>query len=88
MKCALILVRDSAMLGRALRDARRAHGWTQHALALRAGIRQPTVSDAERGAANVSLETLWRLLAALELDLAIVPRVSRDAAAAWDSDGG
>lgn len=86
MRSAFPVVRDSAMLGRLLRDARRARGWTQYALAQQAGVGQPTVSNVERGAGKASIDTLWRLLAALELDIAIVSRAPRDAASAWERD--
>lgn len=77
-------VRTSATLGRMLRDARREKGWTQHALATRAGVSQPTVSNFERGASDASLSTLWKLLAVLERDLEVKPRVHRSAADVWD----
>jgi HTH-type transcriptional regulator / antitoxin HipB len=75
-------------MGRALRDARRERGWTQAELAERSGVAQPTVSNVERAANAVSLDTLLRLLAVLELELAVRPRASNDLAAIWDTQRG
>src|SRR5262245_11483204 len=50
--------------GRALRDARRRAGLTQRALALRAGIPQPTIARIESRAVVPRVDTLDRLLAA------------------------
>jgi HTH-type transcriptional regulator/antitoxin HipB len=77
-------MRSSAALGRAVRDARRGKGWTQGTLASKAGVSQPTVSNFERGAGDASLSTLWKLLAALDRELAWVPRGRRSPADAWD----
>lgn len=79
------VVRDAVTLGRAIRDARKRRGWTQGELALQAAISQPTLSNIERGVGQASLASLWRLLAALGLDIVISARTRGDAAAAWDS---
>ena len=76
-------VRSSSALGRSLRGARRGKGLTQAQLAERAGIGQPTVSNVERNAGNVSLDTLLRILAALGLELGLHERASQGAAAPW-----
>lgn len=49
-------------------------GLTQSELAARAGVWQRTVSTMETGASAVRLETVLDLLAALDLELRIVPR--------------
>jgi len=67
------LILSSAALGRALRDARREQGLTQVELAERAGIAQPTISNAERGA-GIHLDTLFSMLAVLGLELLVRPR--------------
>ena len=77
-------VRTSEALGRTLRDARRERGWTQGALATRAGVSQPTVSNFERGVGDASLSTLWKLLAALERDIQVTQRARRSAVDVWD----
>lgn len=82
------LVTSTRALGRALRDARRRMGLTQAQLAEQAGTAQATVSNVERGVSAISVDTLFRLLAALELELALRPRVSRDLPSVWERDLG
>jgi HTH-type transcriptional regulator/antitoxin HipB len=60
---------------------------TQEEVAARAGIAQPTLSNIERGEASVPLSTLLRVLSALDLELVVQPRQSRDLARVWDEDG-
>jgi transcriptional regulator with XRE-family HTH domain len=50
--------------GRSLREARRRAGLTQRALALRAGIPQPTIARIESHAVVPRVDTLDRLLSA------------------------
>lgn len=75
-------------LGRAVRDARRRARLTQTQLAERAGTAQATVSNVERGVSAISVDTLFRLLAALELELVLRPRVARDLQSVWEDDDG
>lgn len=56
-----------AATGAQIRRARRANGWTQTQLAVRAGVSQPFVSAVERGGV-ASGQGLAAILAALELD--------------------
>jgi transcriptional regulator with XRE-family HTH domain len=65
-----------------IRDARRAAGITQLAVAERAGTAQPAVAAYESGARTPSLATLKRLLGACEHDVEIRarPRMRRGAA--------
>lgn len=60
-------------IGRTVRQARRRHGLSQAALALRAGTDQAAVSRIERGEVSPSLETAERLLAAMGMRLASEP---------------
>lgn len=64
---------------RALRDARRAAGLTQAALAARAGTSQATLSAYEAGRKQPSLATLSRLLEAAGARLTVEPRLARTA---------
>ena len=80
------LVQSPSALGRAVRDARRLAGLTQQQLARLAGVAQPTVSNMERGASRVSLDTLLRILAALKLELILQSRESRGLAARWQDE--
>ena len=56
-------------LGAALRSARLAAGLTQDALATRAGTTQRVISQLENAPDGRTLATLFRVLAALELEL-------------------
>lgn len=79
-------LRSPLDLGRALRDVRRRAGLTQRALAERAGIAQATVSNLERGVGSIPFQTLLRVLAALELDVALQDRRTGPAHAPWGED--
>jgi transcriptional regulator with XRE-family HTH domain len=62
-------------VGSRVRAVRLRLGWRQSDLAGRAGVSQPIVSRVERGSLDrLSLRTLRRVLAALEIDLELVPR--------------
>lgn len=54
-----------------LRKARRDRGFTLHQVAERSGVTYSTISDIECGKRQPTLETLERLAAAYELELAI-----------------
>jgi HTH-type transcriptional regulator/antitoxin HipB len=49
-------------------------GLSQTAAGKSVGIDQPTLSKIERGASNVRIDTLFRLLAALDMDLTVGDR--------------
>lgn len=68
------IARTTRDLGNVLRQARKARLLTQADLAARAGIWQRTVSNIETGASEAKVDTLFDLLAALDLELQIVPR--------------
>jgi HTH-type transcriptional regulator/antitoxin HipB len=57
-----------------LREARKIQNLTQAELASRAGIWQRTVSNIETSASGAKVDTIFDLLAALDLELHIVPR--------------
>ena len=61
-------------LGHILRSARKRKGLTQKAVGTSVGIDQATLSTIERGESNLRIDTLFRLLAALEMDMIIRPR--------------
>lgn len=58
------------VLGATLRRYRRSHGLTQLALAAKTGLHVMYISEIERGQRNVSVLTLLRLAAALQLPAA------------------
>lgn len=68
------LARSAKQIGAAIRRRRRAMGLTQAELGKRAALRQATISAIEAGEAGTQLDTLFALLAALDLELAIRTR--------------
>lgn len=75
----VIISRSAADIGNVLRNARKAQKLSQGALAQRSGLWPRTISLAESGADGLKLETLFTLLAALDLELQIVPRSKGEA---------
>lgn len=69
----MIVIRSVPVLGAQLRRERRRRKLTQAELGKRVGVRQATISSFENGEGG-NLETLFALLAALGLDLAIQDR--------------
>ena len=67
-------MRSSKDLGTAIRRARKAHQLKQADLALKASLRQPLISELENGTTNATMDTVFKVLAALDLDLTVVPR--------------
>ena len=68
------IARTTKDLGHVLRQARKAQNLTQADLAARAGVWQRTVSNIETSASGAKVDTIFDLLAALDLELRIVPR--------------
>ena len=66
--------RSPADIGNILRNARRGQNLSQAELAERSGLWPRTISLIETGAGGAKLETLFDLLAALDLELQIAPR--------------
>lgn len=58
-------------LGTALREARRAAGMTQTQLAAASGVSRPRISVIESGMANPGIDSVMRLLRALECSLTL-----------------
>ena len=72
------IARTPLQLGNSIRERRRALGLTQEQLAEKVGVRQRTISDVESaGAARV--DTLLRMLVALDLELLVRPRTKGSA---------
>lgn len=67
------LARTPKQLGAVIQRQRRAMNITQAQLGERAGLRQATISQIERGD-NARLESLLAVLAALDLELTVRPR--------------
>jgi HTH-type transcriptional regulator/antitoxin HipB len=69
-----IIVRDGKQMATALRRIRRLARATQTEVAASAGVRQATVSDIENGSLESGMATVYKLLAALDLELVLRPR--------------
>lgn len=67
-------ITSSDMLSHALKNARRRLHLTQQAAADQIGIKQATVSAFENHPEKSRVETLFKLLAVLELELHLTPR--------------
>ncbi|GMR19672.1 MAG: hypothetical protein BMS9Abin36_0267 [Gammaproteobacteria bacterium] len=68
------IIRNNRDLGEAIRLARKTKDLRQVDVAQKASVRQALVSDLENGATTAKLDTVIRVLAALDLDLSIIPR--------------
>jgi len=68
------IIRSSKDLGAAIRLARKSKSLRQVDVAQKASVRQALVSELENGATTAKLDTVMRVLAALDMDLSIVPR--------------
>ena len=81
-----ITIKSSRALGRAVRDARRARALSQAQVAELASLAQPTISKIEAGVGSASLETLLRLLAVLQLQLALTDGDSKHSETPWEQE--
>ncbi|WP_083910247.1 helix-turn-helix domain-containing protein [Sphingomonas sp. LH128] len=68
------VVRLAGQLGAQLQMERRRRSMTQTDLAGIVGTHQKTISAIENGSEGARLETLLRIIAALDLDMQIIPR--------------
>ncbi|MFQ5471050.1 MAG: helix-turn-helix domain-containing protein [Gammaproteobacteria bacterium] len=68
------VIRSNKDLGAAIRLARKSQNLRQVDVAQKASVRQALVSDIENGVTTAKLDTVIRVLAALDMDLSIVPR--------------
>ena len=66
--------RTQAQLGAFLRRVRKAKGLTQAGLSDRISKRQATISNLESPEGGATLETLFSVLSALDLELVVRPR--------------
>ena len=74
------LARDPRQVGNLVRRARKKQGLSQSQLGDKAGLRQETISLIETGHPAAKLQTILGILAALNLELRIVPRSKGQAA--------
>ncbi len=66
------------ILGQILKSARISKKLTQEQAGNLVGITQAMLSRIERGETHIRVDTLFRLLAALELEMTILPRGKTD----------
>jgi len=72
------VIRSNKDLGAAIRLARKDQNLRQVDVARKASVRQALVSDLENGATTARLDTVMKVLAALDLDLSIISRRKTD----------
>lgn len=68
------LARTPKDIGHAIRQARKNKNLTQKELASRSGVWQETISKIENGLGGTKMETIFDLLAALDLELTVTDR--------------
>jgi HTH-type transcriptional regulator / antitoxin HipB len=68
------IIRTPEQVGAAIRRIRKLRGISQKELGSRLSLRQAKISEIENGAPGTALNTLFDVLAALELDLLVQPR--------------
>lgn len=71
-------IRNNKDLGEAMRLARKNKALRQVDIAQKASVRQALISELENGATTAKLDTVIKVLAALDMDLSIVPRRKAD----------
>lgn len=67
-------VRTARQLGTLIREERKRRNMSQQELANLVGTGQKTISAIENGNEGATLETVFRLLAALQLEIKLSPR--------------
>ncbi len=68
------IIRSNKEFGEAIRLARANKSLRQVDVAKKASVRQALISELENGETSAKLDTIIRVLAALDMDLSIVPR--------------
>ena len=82
-----MIVHSANEMAESIRDRRRRQKLSQAEVSDRVGIKQSTVSAFENNPQSTKLETLFKILAALDLELQIVPRGSvNQAKSGWDQE--
>jgi len=69
-----VLARSTNDIGNAIRNARRKKKLTQTQLSASSGVWQDTISKIERGIGDPKMETVFALMAALDLELTVAER--------------
>ncbi len=74
----MLLARTPTQVGAAIRRRRKLMKLSQSQLGEKCGLRQETISIVENGNLATRLDTLLAILAALDLELQIGPRLKRE----------
>lgn len=74
----IMAIRNNKEFGEIIRKARQDQNMRQVDLARKASVRQALISEIENGAVSARLETVIKVLAALNMDLSVVPREKAD----------
>ena len=77
------VIRTPPQLGPVLQGYRKSRSLTQAAIGQTAGLPQSEISRLELDASNASLSRVFKLLAALELELVVRPRDKKAARSEW-----
>jgi HTH-type transcriptional regulator/antitoxin HipB len=77
------LAQTPAQLGSVLRGYRRQRGLTQGQLAARVGLAQKAISFAETHPDRIGVERLFRILAALEVELVLRDKAAHAPKTEW-----
>lgn len=67
-------IRNEKQLGAMIRSERKRKGWRQADLARHASMRQQLISELENAVSSSRLDTILKVLAALDLDLSVMDR--------------
>lgn len=73
-------------LAEALKSARKRKALTQQAVAAEIGVKQATVSSFENHPERTRVETLFKLLSAMNLELRVLERGKPEQGLAWDQE--
>ncbi|MGK3115020.1 helix-turn-helix domain-containing protein [Candidatus Pantoea formicae] len=79
-------VTNAKQLSNYLKDVRQSERLSQEKVASKVGIRQDTVSNFELQPGTTKLETLFRILAALNLELEVKPRGQQQEVIGWKEE--
>lgn len=81
-------VTTAKQLANYLQDIRHSQGLSQSKIGEKIGLRQGTISNFEQNPESTKLDTLFKLLSALELEIEIKPRNSEPSlkTSSWDQE--
>jgi HTH-type transcriptional regulator/antitoxin HipB len=68
------LISTPSQLSHALRSARKARGWSQDGAGKLVGLLPKTISALENHPGSATIDSLMKLLSALELELVLMPK--------------